>query len=203
LNVLDIVLLVVLAGAAFQGLKSGLIGAAVNSASLIIGWMLAGQLSDEVGALFASSIGNDTIVTVISYVVIMALSLVVGKAAWKILKPIVGLATLGLVGTVDRVGGVALGLVTGFVVIGAIVIVLARFTYNFELPDEGIAGTVADRIPRVQSTRDSVEGLLMESAIVPTFVNVADALPASALGFVPSDFRAAFDILNSRIDMQP
>jgi uncharacterized membrane protein required for colicin V production len=203
LNVLDIVLLVVLAGAAFQGLKIGLIGAAVNSASLIIGWMLAGQLSDEVGALFASSIGNDTIVTVISYVVIMALSLVVGKAAWKILKPIVGLATLGLVGTVDRVGGVALGLVTGFVVIGAIVIVLARFTYNFELPDEGIAGTVADRIPRVQSTRDSVEGLLMESAIVPTFVNVADALPASALGFVPSDFRAAFDILNSRIDMQP
>ena len=203
MNVLDIVLLVVLAGAAFQGLKSGLIGAAVNSASLIIGWMLAGQLSDEVGALFASSIGNDTIVTVISYVVIMALSLVVGKAAWKILKPIVGLATLGLVGTVDRVGGVALGLVTGFVVIGAIVIVLARFTYNFELPDEGIAGTVADRIPRVQSTRDSVEGLLMESAIVPTFVNVADALPASALGFVPSDFRAAFDILNSRIDMQP
>lgn len=203
MNVLDIVLLVVLAGAAFQGLKIGLIGAAVNSASLIIGWMLAGQLSDEVGALFASSIGNDTIVTVISYVVIMALSLVVGKAAWKILKPIVGLATLGLVGTVDRVGGVALGLVTGFVVIGAIVIVLARFTYNFELPDEGIAGTVADRIPRVQSTRDSVEGLLMESAIVPTFVNVADALPASALGFVPSDFRAAFDILNSRIDMQP
>lgn len=203
MNVLDIVLLVVLAGAAFQGLKSGLIGAAVNSASLIIGWMLAGQLSDEVGALFASSIGNDTIVTVISYVVIMALSLVVGKAAWKILKPIIGLATLGLVGTVDRVGGVALGLVTGFVVIGAIVIVLARFTYNFELPDEGIAGTVADRIPRVQSTRDSVEGLLMESAIVPTFVNVADALPASALGFVPSDFRAAFDILNSRIDMQP
>jgi len=80
---------------------------------------------------------------------------------------------------------------------------LARFTYNFELPDEGIAGTVADRIPRVQSTRDSVEGLLMESAIVPTFVNVADALPASALGFVPSDFRAAFDILKSRIDMQP
>ena len=203
MNVLDIVLLVVLAGAAFQGLKIGLIGAAVNSASLIIGWMLAGQLSDEVGALFASSIGNDTIVTVISYVVIMALSLVVGKAAWKILKPIIGLATLGLVGTVDRVGGVALGLVTGFVVIGAIVIVLARFTYNFELPDEGIAGTVADRIPRVQSTRDSVEGLLMESAIVPTFVNVADALPASALGFVPSDFRAAFDILNSRIDMQP
>ena len=203
MNVLDIVLLVVLAGAAFQGLKIGLIGAAVNTTSLIIGWMLAGQLSDEVGALFTSSIGSDTIVTVISYVVIMALSLVVGKAAWKILKPIVGLATLGLGSTVDRVGGVVLGLVTGFVVIGSIVIVLARFTYNFELPDEGIAGTVADRIPRVQSTRDSVEGLLMESAIVPTFVNVADALPASALGFVPSDFRAAFDILNSRIDMQP
>ena len=92
MNVLDIVLLVVLAGAAFQGLKIGLIGAAVNTASLIIGWMLAGQLSDEVGALFASSIGNDTIVTVISYVVIMALSLVVGKTAWKIIKPIVGIS---------------------------------------------------------------------------------------------------------------
>lgn len=203
MNVLDIVLLVVLAGAAFQGLKIGLIGAAVNTTSLIIGWMLAGQISHEVGALFASSLGSDTIVTVISYVVIMVLTLVVGKAVWKILKPIGGLATLGLMSTVDRIGGGVLGLVTGFVVIGAIVIVLARFTYNFELPEDGIAGTVANRIPRVQSTRDSVEDWLIESTIVPTFVNVADALPGSALGFVPSDFTTAFDILKSRIDMQP
>lgn len=201
MNIFDIILLVILAGAAFQGLKVGLIGAAVNAVALIIGWMLAGQLSDEVGGLFAGSIGSDTIVTVISYVVIMALSLFVGKTAWKFIRPIVGVATLGLVGTVDRVGGVVLGLVTGLVVVGAIIIVMARFTYNFNLPDEGVAGAVAGRIPQVQSTKETVEGWLIESSIVPTFVNITDALPGSALGFVPSDFKAAFDILKSRIDV--
>lgn len=173
----------------------------MNAGSLIIGWMLAGQLSDEVGGLLAGSIASDTIVTVISYVVIMALSLFVGKTAWKTLRPIVGLATLGLVSTVDRVGGVVLGLVTGFVVIGAIIIVMARFTYNFDLPDEGIAGAVASRVPRVQHTKESIEGALKSSSIVPTFINIADALPGSALGFVPSDFKISFDILKSRIDV--
>ena len=109
MNILDIVLLVILVAAAIQGLKIGLIGAAVNAAALIIGWMLAGQLSDEVGSIFSGSIASDTIVTVISYVVIMAVSLFVGRMAWKTIRPIVGLATLGMVSTVDRVGGVALG----------------------------------------------------------------------------------------------
>ncbi len=201
MNILDIVLLIVLIGAAFQGLKVGLIGAAVNAIALIIGWMLAGQLSDEVGGIFAGSIASDTIVTVISYVVIMALSLFVGRMAWKTIRPIVGLATLGLVSTVDRVGGVVLGLLTGFVVIGAIIIVLARFTYNFDMPDEGVAGAVAGRVPQVQGTKESVEGVLKGSSIVPTFVRIADALPGSALGFVPSDFKVSFDILKSRIDV--
>ena len=103
--------------------------------------------------------------------------------------------------TVDRVGGVALGLVTGFVVVGAIIIVLARFTYNFNLPEEGVAGAVASRVPQVQDTRESIEGAMKGSSIVPAFINVTDALPGSALGFVPSDFKVSFDILKSRIDV--
>ena len=199
MSIFDIILLVILAGAAFQGLKIGLIGAAVNAVALIIGWMLAGQLSDEVGGIFKGSIASDTIVTVISYVIIMALSLFVGKMAWKTIRPIVGLATLGLMSTVDRVGGVVLGLVTGFIVIGAIIIVMARFTYNFSLPDDGVAGAVAGRLPQSE-TKESVEGWLKDSSIVPAFVKVADALPGSALGFVPSDFKVSFDILKSRLD---
>ena len=200
MNFLDIVLIVILIGATIQGLKIGLIGAAVNAAALIIGWMLAGQFSDDVGGIFSGSIASDTIVTVISYVVIMGFSLFAGRMAWKMIKPIVGLATLGMVSTVDRIGGVALGLVTGFVVIGAIIVVMARFTYNFDLPDEGVAGAVATRVPQVQSTKEFVEDALKESSIVPTFIKVTDALPGSALGFVPSDFKASFDILKSRID---
>ena len=103
--------------------------------------------------------------------------------------------------TVDRVGGVVLGLVTGFVVIGAIIIVLARFTYNFDLPDDGIAGSVANRVVPVQDTKESIEGALKSSSVVSAFINVADALPGSTLGFVPSDFKVSFDILKSRIDV--
>ena len=200
MNWFDIVILAIIILSLVQGMRIGLLGAAVSAIALIVGWQLAGQLSDNIGGIFSSSLSNDTIVTVISYVIIMALSVAVAQFAWKFIRPIISLATLGLVGMADRLGGIAIGLVMGIVLAGAVIIVLARFTYNFELPDEGIAGTVSERIPRVQDTKDSLETGLTESTVVPVFIKVTNVIPGSALGFVPSDFRVALDILESNIE---
>ena len=199
MNWLDIVLVVIVGVGAFRGMSIGIIGAAITAAGVFIGWLLAGQLSDDVGGLFDSSVSNDTLVTVISYAIIIIIAVAVATYVGRIVRPILTVATLGLSSMVDKVGGLALGLVFGLAIAFTIVIAMARFTYDFEVPEEGVVGTVAGRIP-VENTRDSLENALDGSAIVPVVVDVADAIPASALGFVPSDFKKSLEILEQNID---
>ena len=200
MNWLDFLLLAILVIGAILGMRLGLLGAAINAVSLLIGWLVAGQLSDEVGGLFASSLSNDTIVTVISYIVIMALSLVLAKLVWKVARPIINLATFGIVGVADRVGGIVVGAILGIVISSAIIIVLARLTYDFELTDTGIPGNIASKVPKVADTKEAVEAALTDSATVPAFINFTNALPGSALGFVPSDFKISLEILEKNIE---
>ena len=167
MNWLDFLLLAILVVGAILGMRLGLLGAAINAVALLIGWLVAGQLSELVGGLFASSLSSDTIVTVISYIIIMALSLVLAKIVWKIARPIINLATLGIVGVADRVGGIIVGAILGIVVASAIIIVLARFTYNFELSDTGITGGIPVQVPQVKDTKEAIEGALTDSATVP------------------------------------
>ena len=200
MNWLDILLLAILVVGAILGMRLGLLGAAINAMALLIGWLVAGRLSDEVGGIFASSLSSDTIVTVLAYILIMALSLVLARIVWKVVRPIINLATLGVVGVADRVGGIVVGAILGIMIASAIIIVLARFTYNFELPDTGITGGIAVQVPKVEDTKEAVEGALTDSATVPAFINFTNALPGNALGFIPSDFKISLEILESAID---
>ena len=200
MNWLDFLLLAILVVGAILGMRLGLLGAAINAVALLIGWLVAGQLSEQVGGLFASSLTSDTIVTVMAFVIIMGLSLVLARMVWKVLRPIINLATLGIVGVTDRVGGIVVGAILGIIISSAIIIVLARFTYNFELPDTGITGGIAVQVPKVQDTKEAVEGALTDSATVPAFINFTNALPGNALGFIPSDFKISLDILESAIE---
>ncbi len=196
MNWRDIVLIIIFAVAVLQGLKLGLLGAAVTAIGALVGWQLAGQLSDDVGGLFGGT--SDTVATVVTYIIVIVLSMVAIRFAYKIVRPF--LIVIPIVPLADRLGGVALGLVAGLAITGAVVIILARFAYDFDLPEEGVAGRVAGRIPDPQRTRDSVEDALTDSTLVPIFVDVAKAIPGGALGFVPSDFEASFDILDRRIE---
>ena len=200
MNWLDFLLLAILVVGAILGMRLGLLGAAINAVALLIGWLVAGQLSEQVGGLFAPSLTSDTIVTVMAYVIIMALSLVLARIVWKVVRPIINLATLGIVGVTDRVGGIVVGAILGIIISSAIIIVLARFTYNFELPDTGITGGIAVQVPKVQDTKEAVEGALTDSATVPAFINFTNALPGNALGFIPSDFKISLEILESAIE---
>ena len=202
MNWVDILLIAIVAIGALMGMRLGLIGAAINAIALIIGWVIAGQLSDDIGEIFQDSVSNDTWVTVISYVVIMTLAVVVGGLVAKVVRPVLTIATLGLSSMIDRLGGLALGLLLGLVISGAVVIAMARFTYDFEIPDEGIAGSVGSRLPDLEDTRETIEGWLTGSSAVRAFVKVADAIPGDALGVVPSDFKASLEILLEAIDQE-
>ena len=224
MNWLDIVLLVILALGLYQGLKTGLIGAAILVAGAFIGWALAGQLSDDVGAMFEDSLNSDTLVTVVSYAIIISGSIFVAKTIEKILRPALTALTLGLAGMVDKLGGILLGALMGATVAAIVITGLARFAYNFTIPvpdidlpaniQGGQAGALTDaakaaaqdalkdgfEIPQVEDKKEFVEDVLAESTIVPYFLDVKNALPDNAFGLIPSDFRASLEILEEAID---
>ena len=224
MNWLDIVLLVIFALGLYQGLKTGLIGAAILVAGAFIGWALAGQLSDDVGAMFEDSLNSDTLVTVVSYAIIISGSIFVAKTIGKILRPALTALTLGLAGMVDKLGGILLGALMGAAVAAIVITGLARFAYNFTIPvpdidlpaniQSGQAGALTDaakaaaqdalkdgfEIPQVEDKKEFVEDVLAESTIVPYFLDVKNALPDNAFGLIPSDFRASLEILEEAID---
>lgn len=144
MNWFDIVILVILFVGAYYGLKSGLIGASLGVIGIVVGVLLASQLSDDVGELLTESISNDAIVTVASYAIIIGAVLAATWMARRILRTLISLTFLGLA---DKLGGLALGLLAGAAVSGALITGMARLTYSFEIPSEGVWGNFC-RWPR-------------------------------------------------------
>ena len=204
MNWFDWVLIGILLVSAYMGMKVGLIRAALGFVAMIIGWIFAGQISDKVGGLFDSSLSSDTIITVATYAVIMVLAIVLSGYAAKVIKPILTIFTLGLSSMVDKLGGLALGLLFGIALVGTIVLVGARLTYDFDTSsiEDQLPGQVSDRLPDIEDALGGLEDVLAESKIVSGVVTVADKLPAGALGFAPSDFGTALEILDFVIDQR-
>ena len=209
MNWFDFVLLAVLILGLLYGMKTGLIKAAFVTVGGYAGWLLAGQFGGRLGSLFDSSLGNETVVSVVSYAIIIVVSLMVASLAAKIVKPFLTVFTLGLSSMVDKLGGLALGLLIGVSIAGALVIGAARLTYDFDtsivtgvVPDQvaGSVGQIEEQLAKVENVKETLEEALSESQLVPTFVNVVDSLPGDALGFIPADFMEALDILKVEID---
>ena len=209
MNWLDFVLLITLIVSALVGTRIGLLGAAFAVGGIVIGWMLAGKYSDDVGALIPGSLTADTIVTVVSYAIVILVSFVTANIALKLARPMLTIFTLGLSSLADRLGGLAMGLTIGIILTGALIMCLARLTYNFDT--ESIADPISKQIPgqpsmptealeKVDDVRENLEKSMINSKFVPFFIDITNALPGQALGFVQDDFRLALDILNSSIE---
>ena len=196
MNWLDIVLLVILAGGGYYGLKTGLITAGFTVVGVVVGVILAGQLSDDVGERLTDSISNDTVVTIISYAIIIGLVVVAAQVAGTILRKLISILFLGWA---DKLGGLALGVVAGAAISGALITGMARLTYNFEVPAGGLPGQVVENFVPLADAKGWLEDALVGSSLVPSYIDLTDALPADALGFVPSDFQTALDILEKAI----
>ena len=200
MNWLDIILLAIIVVACLGGIRLGLIQAAFVVVGVIVGWLVAGQLSDDVGAAIGGSASSATVVTTVSYTLIVAACATVAAYVVKIVRPTLSVLTMGLSKVVDRLGGLVVGLLLGIAITAAIVIAGARLTYDFDTSSlaDRVPGEAADRLPDVEGVRDSLESALAESALVGIVVDVLDALPAGALGLAPSDFEVALDLLSDR-----
>ena len=127
--------------------------ALINASSLFVGWLLAGTLSQILGDALSDSIASDTIVTIIAYVSVIVAAWIVGRSLWKLLRPILGVATLGLMNALDRLGGVALGLLMGLIICSACITGLSRLAYNLVLPDTIVTDLVIEDGALIHETK--------------------------------------------------
>lgn len=209
MNWLDLVLLGTLAVCAAVGLKLGLIKAILAAVAVYVGGLVAGRLSGgvgeflsglvsvegDVGDLLNRTIQNETILTVVTYAVIIAAFLLIARILSK-LAFVLKLATLGLSSVVDRGGGLLLGFLIGAALTSAVVLSLAALAYGTAY-DDAVAGVAFEQ---VEGAVESLEGTLVGSQLVSVHLEVFDLIPGNALGYVPPSFKQAISSLQSEID---
>ena len=74
MNWLDLVLILLVALAAAAGVWTGVIRAAFGTLGVVLGVLIAGQASDDLGGLYASYIASETLANVIAYGLIILVS---------------------------------------------------------------------------------------------------------------------------------
>ena len=218
MNWLDVVVLVTWAVGLIVGWKLGLFGAVFVTGGAFLGVLLASRFSDGVADLLTESASSDTLATVIAYVAIL---LAVGLATAILRAVVKGVFSKALLGWIDPVGGMTLGLLTGILLAGAFVSVLARYSSDLptELSDEarrelieqayepglkdslgyaaeGALATILDRSGVQQKLRNSLAG----SNMVGFYLKARDIVPGAAFGLVPEDFDLALALLKVEIE---
>ena len=203
MNWLDFVIIATWVFGFFAGWRIGLFGAIFSTGGLVVGVLLAARLSDNVSDLITDSISSDSLATVVAYGIILLATFLAAQVLKNIVKRMLKLVFLGWV---DAVGAIGLGLVIGLVLSGALITVTARYSTDLPLGVQKlIDGDVTGRlsVPSIierTGVQDQLNKALVESSLVPLFLDIRGALPGHSLGFVPDDFKIALDILQVEID---
>ena len=202
---LDIVLLAVLAISGFAGMRVGLLWTAVAAGSIYVGWLFAGQISGAASLMVEAYTDSTTalaVVQVLVYAVLLSLILYVAHRTVRALRPLLSAATMGAANLLDRVGGLIVGLLAGALIIGALVLVGARLTYQIDLNEVeiGVPGQVEARVELGETVQEDLEGVLSSSEVVGALVGVATFLPADALGLTPLHFGDSVELLEQTLD---
>ena len=199
MNWLDIAIIFLLGISILMGWRTGLLAAAFSAGGAAAGVFLAGRLSDDVSDLFTDSVSSDTLATVIAYAAILVAVFVAAQLLRGVLAvPLKGAMKAVSIAWVDNLSGVALGLVLGLALSGALIAMMARFANDLPA-DVEVSNLDLSSMARTEFQEGLNESLL-GSALVPAFLEARGAIPGESLGFVPDDFDVALDILEAQME---
>ena len=146
MNWLDIVILVVVVIATFLGLRIGIIKAALSLAGLIVGIILAGRYYVPLSELL-SAIPQADVAKVVAFAIILIGVMVIASVLAAVLKWI---ASVVMLGWVNRLGGAVFGLVLGAMLCGALLATWVKFLGIAEVISQStLAVILLDRFPAV------------------------------------------------------
>ncbi len=146
MNWLDIVLLVLLAMAAFLGLRIGIIKAALSLAGLIVGIILAGRYYGSL-AQHLGFIPGDGVAEVVAFIVILLGVVIIALVLALLLKWATSAIMLGWV---DRLGGAIFGLLWGAILYGALLVMWLKYVSVSEaIVESTVASILVKSFPLV------------------------------------------------------
>ena len=199
MNWLDIAIILLWGISILMGWRTGLLAAAFSAGGAAAGVFLAGRFSDDVSDLFTDSVSSDTLATVIAYAAILVAVFVAAQVLRGMLAvPLKGAMKAVSIAWVDNLSGVALGIVLGLALSGALIAMMARFANDLPT-DVEVSNLDLSGMARTEFQEGLNESLL-GSALVPAFLEARGAIPGESLGFVPDDFDVALDILEAQIE---
>lgn len=205
MNWLDLVFIALLAVSGVAGARLGLFWAALAFGGLLISWYFAGNISGAFSLVLPHYTESATAQAVAHVLTFAALYVIVMYALGRmlaILKAFLSTVTLGLANVLDRAGGFVLGLVIGLAIIGSLILVGARLTYqvDFSEIDLNVPGAVEERVRQGETVQEGLRDLLGESAIAREIVRAGAALPGDALGLAPMELGDALHLLDQSLD---
>ncbi len=143
---LDIAIIVVIGITAFVGLKNGIIKTVLTLAGVIVGVILAGlfyvALADRLTFIPQETLARVAAFAIILIAVILIASIIAGVLKW--------LASIVLLGWVNRLGGAFLGLIMGAIFCGALLAIWTKFLGIAEpVAESALATFLLNRFPVV------------------------------------------------------
>ena len=196
MNLIDYVLLVIILLSAYSGMKIGILKTGFSIGGIFLGWLFAGQFSPHLGEIISQSIRNDTIITVISYALIILATMMVFNYSYKIVKPVLSIATLGFSNLIDKIGGIILGLLIGTLIASIIIVGITRFTYDFEIPKNSMPNIVTKEIQFLKVNKN-IENNIANSMLSTNILKIVQKIPASTFGLIPNDFKTSIQLFSN------
>lgn len=192
MNWIDIIISLVAVAGLLVGWRIGFLGAIFLTIGLYIGMVLGGQFTDDVAEALTDSISSEATATALAYAIVVGGSLAAALVARSATKKALSLVFLGWI---DRLGSLALGLVAGTLLAGALITFAAR--YSNDLPKGGGLGIIVE----MSGIRGSVNDALLESSLTASWLHIVDTMPADTLGMIPDDFKLALERLEMQIEI--
>lgn len=128
MNWIDIVILAVWGITALWGFSSGFLKLVVPFVSLMAGLALASRIGDSVGNIFSVITDNENAQAVGGLILILAVALVLGAIISFLARKVLGI--IPFFGTADKLAGMTVGLLVGFVLLSGVLTGIQRFPFR-------------------------------------------------------------------------
>lgn len=165
MQILDLVIVAVVAWFTFSAFSRGLIREVVTAIAIFGGAILAGQFYDELAGNLSFLTDDETLLNFGSFIAIFAGIIVLGQVAANLLRRF---AALLLLGPFDHLGGALFGFLKGAIIVEVVLILITAF-------------------PIVARLEQAVDN----SVLAPVFLNGVPVM----LDLLPGEFGDAVDAL--------
>lgn len=180
MNWLDIVIAIIVVISALIGWRIGFVNAAVTVIGVFIAVVVGAHVSGPIADALTDSVDSESVAAIAAYVIVGVGVFIAVQIAGRILTEFLEAIFLGWL---NDLGGLVLGAAAGFLAGAVLIAILARLAFL-------TSPSPIEELRRVE-VREGVKNGLMDSSVVPAYLDAYDRVPARALGMTPGEFHKA------------